>query len=147
MGRISQVPDLAQQAFALRAGFGGRTKFRRGSLAWRGVLQPSAVSDSYEVRVQYQVGWHPKVTVTAPTLEPNDLGILPHYYPNSGTLCLYDPQSCEWTSRMFLAATIIPWTAEWLLHYEIWIVTGKWHGSGDDMAWAHDPGPQPLRAA
>jgi hypothetical protein len=26
--------------------------------------------------------------------------------------------------------TIIPWTSEWLLHYECWLATGKWHGGG-----------------
>lgn len=31
---------------------------------------------------------------------------------------------------MLLAKTILPWTAEWLLHYEVWLVTGEWVGGG-----------------
>lgn len=31
---------------------------------------------------------------------------------------------------MNVALTIIPWTAEWLLHYEIWQVTDTWRGGG-----------------
>jgi hypothetical protein len=29
-----------------------------------------------------------------------------------------------------IADTIVPWTAEWLVHYEIWLVTGEWYGGG-----------------
>ena len=32
---------------------------------------------------------------------------------------------------MSIADTIVPWTAEWLVHYEIWLVTGEWYGGGD----------------
>jgi hypothetical protein len=31
---------------------------------------------------------------------------------------------------MLLGDTILPWTAEWLLHYEIWRATEKWMGGG-----------------
>ncbi|MDP9848099.1 hypothetical protein [Streptosporangium lutulentum] len=33
---------------------------------------------------------------------------------------------------MLLARTILPWTCEWLLHYELWLITGRWAGSGED---------------
>ena len=32
---------------------------------------------------------------------------------------------------MLLADTIVPWAAEWLMHYELWLVTGEWTGGGD----------------
>jgi hypothetical protein len=32
---------------------------------------------------------------------------------------------------MSIADTIVPWTAEWLVHYEIWLMTGEWYGGGD----------------
>ena len=32
---------------------------------------------------------------------------------------------------MFIADTIVPWACEWLLHYEIWLATGEWHGGGE----------------
>lgn len=36
----------------------------------------------------------------------------------------------EWKPRMKLADTIVPWAAEWLLHYELWLATGEWGGGG-----------------
>ena len=116
-------------------------------LGWDGSLQPATACETYRVHLSYRLGWHPQVTIRAPELEPNEHGILPHFYPDSGTLCLYDPMSDEWTSKRVLADTILPWTATWLINYEIWTVTRVWHGSGDDMAWAQNPGLQPLRAA
>jgi hypothetical protein len=32
------------------------------------------------------------------------------------------------------SGTILPWAAEWLLHYETWKVTDCWHGGGDVYA-------------
>ena len=31
---------------------------------------------------------------------------------------------------MYIADTIVPWTAEWLAHYEIWLATDDWRGGG-----------------
>ena len=33
---------------------------------------------------------------------------------------------------MLIADTIVPWTCEWLIHYEIWLATGEWHGGGEE---------------
>jgi len=44
-------------------------------------------------------------------------------------LCLYYHYEYDVT-RMLLADTVIPWASEWLLHYEIWLATGTWHGGG-----------------
>ena len=32
---------------------------------------------------------------------------------------------------MLIVDTIVPWAAEWLLHYEIWLATGEWFGDRD----------------
>jgi hypothetical protein len=32
---------------------------------------------------------------------------------------------------MLIADSTIPWTAEWLIFYEIWKATGDWHGGGE----------------
>jgi hypothetical protein len=46
------------------------------------------------------------------------------------TLCLYYG-SREWNSSMLIANTLVPWTAEWLAHHEVWLATGgDWHGGG-----------------
>lgn len=33
-----------------------------------------------------------------------------------------------------ISRTLVPWAAEWLLHYEVWTITGKWHGGGHEPA-------------
>jgi hypothetical protein len=37
----------------------------------------------------------------------------------------------EWHPSMLLVETIIPWTTEWLAHYELWKRTHQWYGDGD----------------
>lgn len=147
MARPHRAPELPLQALAIRERFGGSASIRRGQLTWAGRLQPSNYSESYEVTIRSQAWRHPQVSVRDPDLVPNEHGWLPHFYPDIRTLCLYDPKSDEWSRRDWLAETIVPWAAEWLLYYELWRATGLWHGSGDDMAWANDPGNQPILAA
>jgi hypothetical protein len=147
MARAHRTPELPMQAVALRERFGGRASVRRGQLTWTGTLQPSGYSECYTVTIRAQRWHHPLVAVRHPELVPNENGWLPHFYPDTKTLCLYDPKADEWSPRDWLAETIVPWTAEWLIYYELWRVTGLWHGSGDDMAWANDPGNQPTLVA
>lgn len=56
---------------------------------------------------------------------------IPHRFKD-GCLCLH--LNGEWDSTMLISETIIPWTAEWLLHYELWLATGEWHGGGHEVA-------------
>jgi hypothetical protein len=61
-----------------------------------------------------------------------------------GNLCLYDWREMPWRTEMKIHETIIPWTAEWLVFYEIWKLTGSWlgaessHGVGEKRAEAMD---------
>jgi hypothetical protein len=59
---------------------------------------------------------------------------------SSGDLCLYLPG--EWNESMLLAATILPWTSQWLFYYELWLITGHWMGTGHDHPVA-DPASRP----
>ncbi|GAB3967002.1 hypothetical protein GCM10027615_15560 [Plantactinospora veratri] len=66
----------------------------------------------------------------------------PHVYP-ADELCLYYPGG--WKQNMLLSTTVVPWTAEWLMHYELWLVTGRWSGGGHTHSVAgtgtdHRPG-------
>jgi len=31
---------------------------------------------------------------------------------------------------MLPATTILPWTAEWPMHYALWLIIGRWAGGG-----------------
>jgi hypothetical protein len=102
----------------------------RGELVCTMYLQPTPACRRYTARIVYRHRRQPRVTITDPTLElhPNAVS-LPHVY-GGGELCLYLPG--EWRDDMLLANTILPWTSEWLLHYELWLITGHWAGSGHD---------------
>jgi hypothetical protein len=120
--------SAAQQAFALRAQFPDvRGELKAGRLVWTGELQPTPLSRSYRVQIAYGPRGQPKVRVLE-ELATYEGRSLPHVY-SDGTLCLHEWH--EWTATMSIADTIVPWTAEWLVHYEIWLVTGEWYGGGD----------------
>ena len=52
---------------------------------------------------------------------------LPHTFPGD-KLCLHLPG--EWSPKMYISHTTIPWTSEWLFYYEIWLISGSWDGGG-----------------
>lgn len=101
-------------------------------LIWKGTLQPSPLSDSYDIKLEYIMGYHPSVFVINKKLELyTGKTVLPHVYSTEKQwLCIYYRKAREWTSQQFIADTIIPWTSEWLYHYEFWLATGDWHGKG-----------------
>jgi hypothetical protein len=126
---VSGQLTVAQQANLIRQAVpGARNRFDRGRLICTAALQPTEQSCTYIVEVSYKPGTRPAVRVRDPALElwPGT-GALPHVYPGD-ELCLNYPG--EWDSSMSVGHTILPWASEWLLHYEIWLVTGEWTGGG-----------------
>ncbi|RAO15035.1 hypothetical protein [Micromonospora noduli] len=106
----------------------------RGELTCAIRLQPSPASQIYTLRLTHRHGRRPEVMVTDPPLARHPrAAALPHVYAGD-ELCLYYPG--QWEQDMFLAATVVPWAAEWLMHYEIWLVTGRWTGGGHTHAGA-----------
>lgn len=102
-------------------------------LIWEGKLQPSELSVTYDIRIEYSIGKDPDVYVInpSPLLLAKDATKLPHIYNQEKQhLCLYHRRMNEWNGCKMIAKTIIPWTSEWLYHYEIWVSTGTWHGGG-----------------
>jgi hypothetical protein len=93
----------------------GLVAWLAGELDCTTTLRPSPASRTYTVRLIYRHG-RPRVTVTDPplALRPG-AKTLPHVYPGD-ELCLYYPG--QW-NNMLLATTILPWTTEWLMHYEL----------------------------
>ncbi|MCC5934802.1 MAG: hypothetical protein JJU35_11165 [Balneolales bacterium] len=78
----------------------------------------------YKLKLSYDGASPPKMYVTDPEL-PLDLDA--HMYSDK-RLCLYYPKESPWKHTMLIADTIIPWTAEWLVYYELYQIDGKWHG-------------------
>jgi hypothetical protein len=96
---------------------------------WSGKLRPSPLSEEYAISLTYQLSSKPVVFVPSLVQQWRGKARPPHLYPDN-SLCLYYPAAREWRRDMLLADTILPWTAEWLLHYEVWVATGNWTGGG-----------------
>lgn len=102
-------------------------------LTWTQNISPSPLGGLYKVKLVYHLNKSPKIYVVDPKPLPLAEGKkkLPHCYDQKEQhLCLYYPDGKEWNKSMLLATTVIPWTYEWLYHYEIWLGTGEWTGGG-----------------
>lgn len=94
---------------------------RRGGVRWTGTLQPTPDSPVYAVRIEHEPDRTPRVFIDRPKIKPS----APHCFAD-GSLCLFWPAEWRWRPSESLAATLVPWTALWLYHYEVWQVTGEW---------------------
>lgn len=96
----------------------------------KSIIQPSPLSDYYEVRITYKQDCSPKIVVLNNKLKPRTPnGKIKHTY-NDGSLCLYYPRAKEWTTKDLISQTIVPWISVWLYYYEIWHATDLWLGGG-----------------
>lgn len=120
----------------------GQATLKAGVLRWTGELQPSEVSRLYLVHLRYAAPHPPSVFVRRPRLAIDADGNLPHIYPD-GSLCLHEPG--QWSRGDPIAETILPWTCEWLLHYEFWLGTGEWCGSGGNHTGPITGSTEPRR--
>ena len=101
-------------------------RLERRTGAWTG-CPPADWARVYRVRIVHPAPTRvPHVWVTAPVLHVD----APHRFADA-SLCLYYPKDSiehRWRAEMPPALTIVPWTAEWLLWYELWLETGTWYG-------------------
>lgn len=125
---------LAQQLLNLKcnplcAGEGG---IRSGKLVWEFAVQPTPLSRTYRLRIVYAQGRNPQVFVDDPDLTIlSDGRTLPHVYEQKPTrLCLYLPNSGEWTPSKRISETLVPWAILWLFYFEDWLATDDWKGGG-----------------
>ena len=98
-------------------------RFSRNKSTWTGTLKPSENSPKYLVRIIYKLTDNPSVVVLRPPIRE----AAPHRFED-GSLCLYYFRDGSWGRNKKIAQTIIPWTAEWLRFYEIWLFSGEWFG-------------------
>ena len=121
----NRKPTIAQQIIRMKQLF-PFLPYRREKgrfPTWRGILQPTDGSPEYRVKIVAKEKKVPRVWITAPTIRPH----APHRYGDK-SLCLFYPGDGNWNRSSWIAETIVPWTAEWLLFYELWVETGKWWG-------------------
>lgn len=133
----ARQPTLAQrhaelQALALP---GARIRLTHQRLTMDVELAPGAFGRLYTCRFIFERATNPIVLVTAPDLKALANGEkIPHVYPSNGSgtsLCLWWPKEREWSSQLKIADTLVPWTAEWLYYFELWLLTKTWEGGGE----------------
>lgn len=132
--RVRTVSIRQQGTFVQRLWPNFKYRVERGKLICGGIIQPTAVSRPYRVRVEYRAKQRPQVWVEDPVLRRRQASPdqpIPHTFnsrdPGREQPCLYYK---DWRSDRLLAHTIIPWLYEWLAFYELWHLTGKWLGGG-----------------
>lgn len=126
-----KVINLSNQVLGMKKYFPAFECIWKGGVAiWTGTIQPTAISESYKIKVCYSLNKVPQVWVISPELIKRKNGEnIPHIY-SKNELCLYYPKYWEWNKNMIVAETILPWTSLWLYYYELWHATGKWLGEG-----------------
>lgn len=106
---------------------------RGGMLLWQTTMKPSAISNIYEVRIEAKPYTFPRVWASGGAISRcENLQLVPHKFafetdPPRVRLCL---QYADWSSSQPFTETVLPWCSEWLVHFEIWMATGEWHGGG-----------------
>ena len=126
--------SAAQQLLSLKAGNRGEGTgiLKRDKLTWDFDACPTPLSRTYNARICYRAGQPPVVFVRKPHLPTLAGGRrLPHVYQQDPTrLCLYLPDSGEWSPTMRISETFVPWTVLWLFYFEEWLATNEWKGGG-----------------
>lgn len=107
------------------------------TLIWEQEIKSCEFSKKYIIRVEYDMSI-PKVYLNNQSILKSKNETIPHNYytkyiseeKQTVQLCLFYPKRKEWQKYMYIADTIVPWTAEWIYYYEIWRITGEWYGGG-----------------
>jgi len=124
-----QYQALCQNPLALR----GEGTLRIGKFRFRYYAQPTPISRQYQIEILYSRYKRPNVFV----LEPDLLALadgrkLPHVYQQKPPdLCLYMPNTGEWSPEKLISRTILPWSVVWLYYFENWLATDNWAGGGE----------------
>lgn len=98
----------------------------KNGLICKGSYKPTKHSKTYSFIITYNGKDSPDIHVVQPQIEYHD-DI--HMYPKGKSLCLYHPKTdnFDWDCKKHkIYDTIIPWTLEWFVYYELYLITGKW---------------------
>jgi hypothetical protein len=148
---LSGIVGIDQQIAAMADKWPAVEVIRRegASATWRGPLRP--LLQTFTIEISYRAPsvielldnrrLQPRVRILSPRLRPrrgDPEGQLPHvYYVGDGpldvVLCMFDPDSDEWSPLMTVAETTVPWAIDWITSYEGWRATGTWTGGGKHL--------------
>lgn len=132
--RHNDGKHLAAQTLLMRKHFPCfKCSLRHDVLECEGTITPCEECASYNIRIRMPRGEIPKVWILDPEIEPS--GKI-HIF-KEGHLCLYDHRDQPWLATDHLHEKIVPWTAEWLVYYELFLLTGEWLGPEASHVNAH----------
>lgn len=100
-----------------------RCRIMNDTLICRGKFK-SISGNAYDIRIEFRAGCFPQVYILNPAIEPS---AAIHIY-EEGALCLFYPGDLNWKDRTSIAENTIPWIFEWILFYELFLLTGLWEG-------------------
>lgn len=115
---------------------GADLRYRGRELHCRFGISPGEFGRVYQCLLKVKPdGQRPDVIVLDPALDVlASVKKIPHTYAYDGKgtrLCLWWPKGRDWAPSLRLSDTFIPWTAEWLHYFELWLLTGEWSGGGE----------------
>lgn len=114
-----------------------RCVVKRNLLIWKGEIKPTPLSRSYQIKIIFNPAKSISLKVILygeiPGIERVDF---PHYFHKDVKakwveICLYRFREFDYRKDL-ISYTIVPWIADWLLHYELWLATGEWLGGGHE---------------
>lgn len=98
----------------------------RRQLVWRGPIEPLIGGTVFTIEVHARGD---SVIVRDPVLVSDPVtGRPPHTFPRDGSLCLHHVADRSLHPGDLLADTVVPWACHWGLYYDLWLLTGIWHG-------------------
>jgi hypothetical protein len=101
---------------------------KQNVLRCRGEVASPSGAGNYQIKIVCTPGNAPQVFVLNPEIEYRNHSHT-HFYPADNSLCLYYPGDLQWSAKHHLHDKTIPWLAEWLVFYELYLITGKWEGA------------------
>lgn len=133
--RHNDGKHLAAQTHLMRQHFPCfKCSLRHDVLECLGTITPCEECATYKIRIRLARGGTPKVKILDPPIAPSRKI---HIY-SDGNLCLYDYREQRWMDGDHIHEKIVPWIAEWLVYYELFLITGEWRGPEA----IHDDGPK-----
>lgn len=128
---------------------------------WEGPLTP--ICQTYIIRIVYFARRYfgrfhftnPSVSIIVldPSIGPDPRGTgepPQHVYrlgcpPAFPRLCVFDPQTDEWTREKSIADVLMPMVIKWFVFHEDWVTTGIWRGGGrhPDVPESEEECPKP----
>lgn len=94
-------------------------------------IKPLKDFNEYKIKITQKHNESPKVYVLEPNIYKMTNGKKPpHVYvfdEYTCQICLFMKYELDLTT---VIDSFVPWISEWLLHFEIWCITGTWKGGG-----------------